>query len=74
MHGQDTTSEANPTRCPRCGSADVVPIRYGYPGPEMVEDYEAGRVQLGGCMIHHDYPDHACRDEACGHEWRSNRR
>ena len=20
-------------RCPRCDSADVVPIRYGYPGP-----------------------------------------
>jgi hypothetical protein len=64
------TSEATPTRCPRCGSADVLPIRYGYPGPEMVEDWHAGRIALGGCMIHPDYPDHACR--GCGHEWRSS--
>jgi hypothetical protein len=58
----------NPKRCPRCGLEHVIPIRYGYPGPEMVEDAREGRIALGGCMIHPDYPDHLCRD--CPHEWR----
>ena len=34
------------TTCPRCGSGDVLPILYGMPGPEMVEDSAAGKVAL----------------------------
>ena len=56
----------NPRRCPRCDSEYVLPIRYGYPGPKMVEDYHAGRILLGGCMIHPDYPHWRCLD--CGYE------
>jgi hypothetical protein len=59
----------NPRRCPRCDSAEVVPIRSSYPGPKMVEDSFAGRVLLGGCVIHPDFPHWRCLD--CGHEGQS---
>jgi DNA-directed RNA polymerase subunit RPC12/RpoP len=55
------------TRCPKCGSENVKRIIYGYPSPETVEDFYAGRVVLGGCMICPDYPDYRCAN--CGHEW-----
>jgi hypothetical protein len=35
-------------RCPRSHSDEVLPIVYGLPGPEMVEESAAGRVVLGG--------------------------
>ena len=25
-------------KCPKCDSTDIVPIIYGYPGPELMED------------------------------------
>jgi hypothetical protein len=53
--------------CPSCGSKDVVPIAYGYPGPEMVKDHLAGKIELGGCCLYEGMPVRACR--ACGHEW-----
>jgi hypothetical protein len=55
-------------RCPRCDSEHVLPIRYGYPGPKMVEDARAGVIALGGCVIFPNSPDH--RYDNCGHEWR----
>jgi hypothetical protein len=54
-------------RCPRCGSAELVPIVYGLPSRETFEAAREGRVALGGCMIHPDSPDHTC--DSCGHEW-----
>ena len=41
-------------RCPRCHSDEVLPIAYGLPSPEMVEESMAGRVKLAGCMV---WPD-----------------
>ena len=38
-------------RCPKCGSGNMLPIRYGYPPPEMVEESYVGRVVLGGCIL-----------------------
>ena len=39
-------------KCPSCGSRKVVRIVYGMPGPELVEAYERGEVQLGGqCVL-----------------------
>ena len=46
-----------------------MPIRYGYPGPKMVEDYDADRILLGGCMIYPAYTHWRCLD--CGHEGQS---
>jgi hypothetical protein len=55
-------------RCPKRGSGNMLPIRYGYPSPELVEESYAGRVVLGGCILFPDSPDHRCG--SCGHEWR----
>jgi hypothetical protein len=60
--------EKNAKRCPRCGSADVVPIVYGEPSREMFEDAREGRIALGGCLVSVDSPDHLC--DSCGHVWR----
>jgi hypothetical protein len=54
--------------CERCRAGDVVPIRYGYPDPELFELDEAGEVQIGGCVVDDTVPNWACR--SCGHRWR----
>lgn len=37
--------------CPKCGlDKDVIPISYGLPSPEMMEQAERGEIELGGCM------------------------
>jgi hypothetical protein len=36
--------------CPQCGSRGL-PVIYGFPGPEMIEAAEAGRMVLGGCVV-----------------------
>ena len=57
-------------RCPRCHSDEVLPIAYGLPSPEMVEESMAGRVKLAGCMVWPEAPDWHC--VGCGHEWRAD--
>ncbi len=56
-------------RCPRCQSDEVLPIAYGLPSPEMVQESMAGRVKLGGSTIWPESPDWHC--VVCGHEWRT---
>ena len=47
--------------CPSCHVQIVpVPIAYGYPGVELIELAEAGRVRLEGCMVGPESPDLAC--------------
>ena len=46
-------------RCSECGKP-VVPIAYGFPGPEMFEAAERCEIILGGCMIVADNPTHRC--------------
>ncbi|HLL38440.1 MAG TPA: hypothetical protein VK357_02095 [Rubrobacteraceae bacterium] len=59
----------NTSTCPRCGSQNVVPILYGMPRPEMLEEEShRGEVALGGCVVFPDAPDYTCRN--CGHDWR----
>jgi hypothetical protein len=53
--------------CPKCGSLDVVPIAYGYPGPEMMDAAEKGLIELGGCCVTDDDPRKQCR--ACGEQF-----
>ncbi len=55
-------------KCPRCGSRDIVPIKYGYPSWEMQDDRALGKIKLGGCGIRIDPMDRYCND--CEHEWR----
>jgi hypothetical protein len=58
----------NPPTCPRCSSDEVLPIAYGLPSPQMVEESVAGRVLLGGRAVWPESPDWEC--VVCGHEWR----
>ncbi|MBI5434146.1 MAG: hypothetical protein HZA52_15035 [Planctomycetes bacterium] len=61
------SSNERPTRCPKCGEAEIVRIAYGLPSPELVEEAQRGEVALGGCCIDDDSPEFRCKQ--CGHEW-----
>ena len=57
----------NPS-CPKCSTAkDVVPIEYGYPGEDLWEHEQSGKVRLGGCMVMDGDPEWFCN--ACRYEW-----
>lgn len=62
-----TTAKA--LACPKCGSANTVPIVFGLPTPETERRKERGEVYTGGCIIPppERWADHACKD--CNHEW-----
>jgi hypothetical protein len=48
--------------CPFCGYGDqVVPILYGDPGPEAVEQSQRGEIALGGSCIGPDSHDWYCK-------------
>ena len=48
--------------CPGCKSAKaVVPVVYGFPDPELMEQEERGEVELGGCVVESDSPKWHCR-------------
>ena len=44
-------SRRKPAKCPACGSLRVARIVYGFPGPQMIQDVESGRIALGGCCV-----------------------
>jgi len=54
-------------KCPSCNSINIVPIMYGYPGPEAVSDSDRGKVHLGGCIVDFSQSDKFCKD--CEHKW-----
>ncbi len=49
---QLTDSGRGPVKCPRCHSVDGVPIRYGFPGDEMLAAAKRGQIVLGGCCTY----------------------
>ncbi len=51
--------------CPTCRSTEVVPIIYGVPTPELVDEARVGRIVLGGCAIQNER--WCCK--RCGHRW-----
>ena len=51
-------------RCPHCGARGLVPIVYGMPAGDIVEQARLGRVAIGGCIITVDDPEHQCVE--CG--------
>ena len=54
-------------KCPDCGSIDVLPILYGFPGEKMREDAFEGKILLGGCVITENHPDRHCN--SCEYDW-----
>ena len=57
-----TDAAVDVERCLAC-QAPVVPIAYGFPGPEMFEAAERGEIVLGGCTIDTGNPTRTC---SCG--------
>jgi hypothetical protein len=57
-----------PAKCPVCGGGGI-PIAYGFPGDGLIEAFERGEVEPGGCVITRSDPDRRCR--SCGYEWRT---
>lgn len=53
--------------CPRCRSDQVVPILYGYPLGKMVEAFERGEAEIGGCIVSGDDPRWLCKK--CDFRW-----
>lgn len=49
---QTDRGKARVERCPRCGRSDVVvPILFGYPGPEAMDAAARGELRLRGCIL-----------------------
>jgi hypothetical protein len=53
--------------CPACGSRRTIPIVYGMPGTELIEQVKRGQIVLGGCLVGPDQPDRHCCD--CEKSW-----
>jgi hypothetical protein len=56
-----------PEPCPKCGSLDVVPIMYGLPSLEAMDEETRGKIFLGGCVVGDRDPQKHCK--ACGTEF-----
>lgn len=56
----------HPAACPLCGASPVARISYGKPAMNdaLRQEIEAGRLQLGGCVLTGDDPRWHCT--ACG--------
>jgi len=46
-----------------------VPIVYGLPSPEMMEEAERGEARLGGCFITGDDPEWPSLEAGANPEW-----
>ena len=46
--------------CP-AGGAALIPIVYGFPGGDMIEQAEHGNIKLGGCSITGNDPQFSCQ-------------
>lgn len=55
-----------PENCINCGGK-VVPIIYGEPSPELMDEFKSGEVILGGCCFLEESPDWGCLDCEAGY-------
>lgn len=39
------------SNCPTCNAAKLIPIVYGLPGGELMEQSDRGEIELGGCVV-----------------------
>jgi hypothetical protein len=39
------------SKCPTCKNGKLIPIVYGMPGRELMEQSERGEIELGGCNV-----------------------
>jgi hypothetical protein len=64
MTSKNDTSNAT---CPKCGSADIIPIGYGLPTEEAFKKAHRGLLVLGGCLVGAGMPQKACK--RCEHRF-----
>jgi hypothetical protein len=39
------------SNCPKCNAGKLIPIIYGLPGRELMEQSGRGEIELGGCVV-----------------------
>lgn len=39
------------SKCPTCKTGKLIPIVYGLPGRELMEQSDRGEIELGGCVV-----------------------
>ena len=57
--------------CPRCYSADLIEVIYGFPTKDIMSLFRRGLVELRGCVVDQDpIPTHRCKQ--CGFQFVAN--
>lgn len=56
---EHASSRTAPKQCARCGG-DLVPVVYGMPDPDLMQEADEGRALLGGCLTDQRGPTRAC--------------
>ncbi len=39
------------SNCPTCNATKLIPIVYGLPGRELMQQSDRGEIELGGCVV-----------------------
>ena len=53
--------------CPECKSNEVIDIVYGYPSEQTLQSWYKKEIELGGCIVQDENPQHKCKK--CEHQW-----
>ena len=53
--------------CPECKASDTVDIVYGYPSEQTLQSWYKKEIELGGCIVQDENPQHKCKK--CEHQW-----
>ncbi len=53
--------------CPECKASDIVDIVYGYPSEQALQSWYKKEIELGGCIVQDENPQHKCKK--CKHQW-----
>lgn len=54
-------------KCPSCYAKEGVDIVYGYPTDTTLKSWQNKEIELGGCVVSDNDPEHKCLK--CGHQW-----
>jgi len=52
--------------CPKYKSREVIPIVYGYPSDELIDESFRGGGSFRGCVVEEGQPEWQC--ESCDHQ------